>query len=101
MLVVANGHSLKSYRQSPEHSVVPTKARNPDLFLLSLGIEFCPPRGPAPARSHILQGPVLYEGHVWRTLQGNDNLWYGQRLQAFRLAIKVVEIAIKSQGAGY
>jgi hypothetical protein len=34
--------------------------RASDLFLLSLGTEFCPPRGPAPARSHILQGPVLY-----------------------------------------
>jgi hypothetical protein len=39
---------------------MPTTARNPDLFLLSLGTEFCPPRGHAPARSHILQGPVLF-----------------------------------------
>jgi hypothetical protein len=51
---------FKSYCQSREHSGMPTTARNPNLFLLSLGAEFCPPRGPAPARSHILQGPVLY-----------------------------------------
>jgi mannose-6-phosphate isomerase-like protein (cupin superfamily) len=50
---------FKSYCQSPEHSEMPTTARNPNLFLLSLGTEFCPPKGPTPARSHILQGPVL------------------------------------------
>jgi hypothetical protein len=55
---------FKSYRQSPEHSAMPTTARKPDLFLFFLGIEFCPPRGPAPARSHILQGPVLNDCRV-------------------------------------
>jgi hypothetical protein len=48
---------------------MPTTARNPDLFLLSLGTEFCPPRGPAPARSHILQGPVLYVFNLFPCIQ--------------------------------
>jgi hypothetical protein len=53
---------FKSYRQSPEHSVMPTTGRNPVrnniCFCYLSELSFALP-GPTPARSHILQGPVL------------------------------------------
>jgi hypothetical protein len=55
-------------------------------LLLSLGTEFCPPRGPAPARSHILQGPVL---HVSKCKA--CQLYKGQKKKYGHLPVKNVE----------